>query len=102
MKLRGEPISDKTYRHSQSWFREVVLEVEGNKLKYEVEHNAYAFQSWGRAELWNGTKWNLVHAIPGEALRTYGRTSYTSKSVDEDAFDEDLAELERVALAVVL
>ena len=102
MELRGRPISDKTYRHSQSWFREVVLEVEGNKLKYEVEHNAYAFQSWGRAQLWDGAKWNLVQAIPGEALRTYGRTSYTSKSVDEDAFDEDLAELERVALAVVL
>ncbi len=102
MKLRGMPILDKTYKHSESWFREVVLEVEGHKLKYEVEHNAYVFQSWGRAELWDGTKWNLVHAIPGEELRSYGRTSYTERSAEEDAFDEDLAELERVALAVVL
>lgn len=102
MKLRGEPISDKTYKHTQSWFREVVLEVEGNKLRYEVEHNAYAFQSWGRAELWDGSRWNLVHAIPGGELPNYGRTSYTQSSVEEDAFDEDLAELERVVLAVVL
>ncbi|QIN81089.1 hypothetical protein GBA65_21890 (plasmid) [Rubrobacter marinus] len=100
--MRGRPIPDKTYRHSQSWFREVVLDVEGKKLKYEVEHNAHVFQPWGRARLWDGTKWNLVHAIPGEELQTYGRTSYTSKSVEEDAFDEDLAELERVAMAVVL
>lgn len=66
-----------------------------------AEVDAYAFQSYGEAELWNGEKWHRVHYIPGEEVLTGKMVSYVTKGVTARAFAGDLAELERVVKAVI-
>ena len=103
--MRGEIISDRTYNHAQSWFREIVaVDYDGTdaangrtNLRYTVRYNAYRFQSSGVVERWSGSSWETVHRIAGEQLEGYDRVSYVSKACDPAVFDDDLLELDRVA-----
>ena len=105
--VRGKIVSDRTYNHAQSWWREVVAvdndaagAADGGtrtNLRYTVRYNAYEFQSSGRVERWSGSSWEPVHQIPGEALDGWDRASYTSKTCDPAVFEADLLELDRVA-----
>ncbi len=100
--MRGKIVSDRTYNHPQSWFREVVAVDGGERhgttsLRYTVRYNAYRFQSSARVERWSGDNWEEVHRIPGEELQGYDRVSYVSKTADPAHFEDDLYELDRVA-----
>lgn len=103
--MRGEIVSDRTYNHAQSWWREVVaVDYDGTdgangrtNLRYTVRYNAYRFQSSGVVERWSGESWETVHRIAGEQLEGYDRVSYVSKACDPAIFDDDLMELDRVA-----
>ena len=109
--VRGTIVSDRTYNHAQSWWREVVA-VDANpdgdahpgasggartNLRYTVRYNAYRFQSSGVVERWCGSSWETVHRIAGEELEGYDRVSYVSKTCESAVFDDDLLELDRVA-----
>ena len=105
--MRGTIVSDRTYNHAQSWWREVVaVDSEGaneangggrTNLRYTVRFNAYRFQSSAVVERWSGCSWEAVHRITGEELAGYDRVSYVSKACDPAVFDDDLLELDRVA-----
>lgn len=103
--MRGEIISDRTYNHAQSWFREIVaVDYDGTdaangrtNLRYTVRYNAYRFQSSGVVERWSGASWETVHRIAGEQLEGYDRVGYVSKTCSPAVFDDDLLELDRVA-----
>ena len=104
--MRGTIVSDRTYNHSQSWWREVVAADgrrdgaavgEPTKLRYTVRYDAYRFQSSGLVERWSGSSWETVHRIAGEQLEGYDRLSHVSKHADPAHFEDDLLELDRVA-----
>lgn len=105
--VRGTIVSDRTFNHSQSWWREVVsVETEAGgrttadartNLRYTVRYNAYRFQSSAIVERWSGERWEAVHRIAGEELEGWDRLSYTSKTADPARFEDDLLELDRVA-----
>ncbi len=101
--VRGTIVSDRTYNHASSWWREVIAvdsEPEGGakmNLRYTVRYNAHRFQSSGVVERWSGTRWETVHRIPGEELEGWDRVPYVAKSADPADFEDDLLELDRVA-----
>lgn len=43
-------------------------------LRVRIHSNAYAAQSWGKVERWDGTRWHEVVATSGESLLV-GRTT---------------------------
>lgn len=92
-------ISDRTWNGEQSWYREVIEVVGGCKLRLKVRVNAYPFQSYARAQVWRDGKWSEIHTIPGEQLQT--KASYVERGVQPARFDADIAELRRVAKAVL-
>lgn len=92
-------ISDRTWLSQQSWHRERIVKTGAYTIRYHVRCNAYDFQSYADAEVWRDNKWSQVHRIRGEQMRT--KAPYVRPDVTPDAFDEDLIELRRVAVAVL-
>ena len=99
--MRGTLISERIYNQDSSWWREIVLADGSTRLRYTVRYNAYRFQSWARVEVWTELGWEQVHRIPGAELAGWDRVSYTSETVDEAAFEDDLFELDRIASLVL-
>ena len=99
--MRGTLISDRTYNQDSSWWREIILADGDTQLRHTIRYNAYRFQSWARVEVWTELGWEQVHRIPGAVLAGWDRVSYTSKTVDEAVFEDDLFELDRVASLVL-
>ena len=92
-------IDDRHYLSQQSWYRERIVTWNGRRLRYEIRVNAYDFQSWGKVDVWRDDKWSRIHTLAGEQLKT--KASYVDRRVQIEAFDEDIAELRRVAYAVL-
>lgn len=93
-------ISDRTWRGQQSWNRERIMQTaSGTRLRFYIHCDAYDFQSYGKVELWDGTKWHQIHHIPGQRLDT--KVSYVQRDVQPTAFNADMLELRRVAFAVI-
>lgn len=92
-------ISDRTWNGEQSWIREVIEVMGTHKLRLKVRVNAYQFQSYARVQVWRDGKWSEIHTIPGEQIQT--EASYVELDVKPERFDADLAELRRVAKAVL-
>lgn len=99
---KSNVISDRTWQGHQSWNREVIENIGGKRVRLTVKVDAYDFQSWAKAELWNGEKWNTIHHIPGQEIKSFGQVSYVSRSCDPKVFDKDLNELRSVAKGVML
>lgn len=91
-------ISDFTWLSDQSWYRERIVERGGNRLRFSVRCNAYAFQSYAEVSVWRDA-WVKLHRIAGEQLKT--KASYVTPDVKPEAFDGDIAELRRVADGVL-
>lgn len=91
-------ISDQIWNSAQSWHREVVQKIGADTFRFKIRANAYDFQSYATAEVWKENSWSKIHTIPGEKLKT--NTSYVEVNVKSERFAADLAELQRVALAV--
>lgn len=99
-KAKTVTISDRTFKGHQSWNREIIEKIaDSNKVRMVVKCDAYAVQSYATAEVWRADGWKQIHQIPGEVLAS--RVSYISRDVQPSAFDADIAELRRVALAVL-
>lgn len=98
-KTREREISDRTWKGQQSWNRERIVIIGDKRVRYTVKRDSYDFQSYGKAEVWNGEKWHTVHHIPGQELKN--TVSYVGRDVLPTAFLEDMAELARVTRAVI-
>lgn len=102
MPKKNSVISDRTWAGHQSWNRQVIENVGGKRVRLTVKVDAYDFQSWGKAELWNGEQWHTVHTIPGQQLQSFKKTSYVSRDCQPSVFDADLTELRSVTKGVLL
>jgi hypothetical protein len=91
-------ISDRTWNGSQSWYRERIVEQGRVRLRYTVRCDAYVFQSYAEVKIWKG-EWISVYRIAGEQMRT--DVSYVDRAVKPQEFDADIAELRRVAIAIL-
>lgn len=50
-----------------------VCEVKGRKVRVRIQSDSYDFQSYARAEVWDGNKWNEVATRPYSQMDTpYG------------------------------
>lgn len=94
-------ISDRTWQGQQSWNREVIESEAGHRLRLTVKVDSYDFQSYAKAERWDGMKWHEVHRIPGQEVKARTTVSYVARSVSPNAFTADIDELRRVAIAIV-
>lgn len=92
-------ISESVYNTDQSWYYAATLKRDTAKLRIEIRKNAYEFQSYGTIDLWDGTKWNRIHRIPGELLNI--KRSYVEKGVTKADFSTDIKSLFKVATAVL-
>ena len=92
-------ILDRTWLGRQSWYRErIVVRSQGRRVRYFIESNAYDFQSYAKVSIWRDDEWHTIHKIPGESMKT--KASYVDPRVQPATFDDDIAELRRVAAAV--
>lgn len=92
-------ISDRTYNASQSWYRERIVTKGDVRLRYSIRRNAYEEQSSAKVQVWSRDEWQGVHFIAGVEMKTIA--SYVDRAVKPSAFDADLAELRRVAFAIL-
>lgn len=91
-------ITDRTWKGQQSYYRERIVSRGGRKLRFYLRCDAYEFQSFAHVSVWRDDKWSTIHDLTGEQMKcgaAYGR------SITETSFDADIAELRRVALAVM-
>ncbi len=91
-------ISDRTWKGQQSYYRERIVQRGEYRLRYYLRCDSYTFQSYADVDVWRDLKWNNIHRIAGEQMKSgeaYGR------HINEASFDEDIAELCRVALAIL-
>ena len=92
-------ILDRTWLGRQSWYRErIVVRSQGRRVRYFIKSDAYDFQSYAKVSIWRDDEWQTIHQIPGERMKT--KASYVDPLVQPTAFDDDIAELRRVATAV--
>ena len=55
----------------------VVFEAGGSsRIRVRIRRNAYDFQSWAIAELWDDTKWNQVVTLPFTSALSCHAVSY--------------------------
>jgi hypothetical protein len=92
-------ISDRIWNSEQSWYRERIIAIGDQRIRFYLRCNAYKFQSYAEVELWRGSEWSQIHRIAGMAMAT--EASYADRTVKPSAFDADIAELRRVAGAVL-
>ena len=95
-------VSDRTWQGHQSWNRELIENISGKRVRFTIKVDAYDFQSWAKAELWNGEKWNSVHHIPGQQVKAFGKVSYVSRTCAPSVFEPDINELRAVVKGVLL
>ena len=95
-------ISDRTWNSGQSWHRKLVVCAGSrrHRLQFYVCRNAYEEQSCATVDVWANGAWSEVHRIPGVDLLCKS-VSYTTRGVGASVFDADIAELRRVAIAVL-
>ena len=101
IKTAPKVISERVWHGRQSVECERIVSVHGKRVRYLIGVDSYDFQSSATAELWNGEKWHKVHSIPGQAMASCKTISYVEKGVTIARFAVDLAELERVTLAII-
>jgi hypothetical protein len=104
---KEETVSDRTWQGHQSWNRELIVRSTDptrmtRQLRYRVKCDAYDFQSYAVAEIWSSRdqEWKQVHRIPGQKMLS--KVSYVAPFCSPSSFDDDLKELKRVAMKVVL
>ncbi len=102
LELAVKKISERVWYGSQSVNFERIFALGEKRIRFRIKVDAYDFQSSGVAEIWNGERWNRIHVIPGEELKSTKKTSYVTKNVTIKVFAPDIDELERVTQAVLL
>ena len=46
------------------------------KVRLTIHRDPYDFQSWGKTELWDGSKWNEVYTLQGVLMQTLKNVMY--------------------------
>lgn len=97
--MKAKTIQADFSNHSQSWFYTKISILGSKKYRIRIRRNAYDFQSYAVAELWNGQEWKEVISRPIEKMLC-SKVSYTKETLtlDETGFFEFDAE-ELLALA---
>jgi len=83
---------------------EAVYKIEDKKLSITIVSDSYESQCRAFAQLWDGTKWNMVTHIPSSEMKTPTKLRYvncTSTQLERH-FDRDHNELLRVAKLIIL
>lgn len=63
-------IKTRSWKGRQDTNRQDVVREGERVMRYTVHHDtSYDFQSWAKAEVWNG-KWRTVHSIPGYEIKS--------------------------------
>ena len=83
---------------NQSVYYNQTIKLDDHKLRIKIRNDSYAFQSYAKVELWNGTKWNTVHSIMGQEMKS--NAAYNQKATIK-CFDQDRNELIRVAKEIL-
>lgn len=90
------------FNADQSWCRTAIFEYDTHRLRVDIRYNAYAFQSHGRVDRWDGAKWQRVAEIPYPQLAGVSRhVSYGQKEAPRDSFDCDQSDLLDLAFAII-
>lgn len=84
---------------SQGYSRQRVLEVNGTKTRLTVSADAYDFQSVYKAEVFDGSKWNVIVHLPGA---NFSLPSRYAAEVAREAAVEDMFDLLFEAAEAVL
>lgn len=85
--------------NSQSWFFTQIAIIGKNKFRIRIRRDAYDFQSYALAELWNGQEWKQVISRPIEKMLCHS-VSYVFENLTAEQkgfFEFDAEEL--IALA---
>lgn len=98
---KSKTISDRTWQGRQSWNRQIIEDIGDKKVRFTVQVDSHDFQSWARAELWSGEKWNVIHSIPGQQVRACKTVCYVDRVCAPSKFDADITELRSVSKLVL-
>lgn len=98
-----EPISSEFAKLRQSLQLRRLYNVDGHKIRTTVYVDAYDFQSYARAERWNGERWYEMATIAHPAMHSVKKVSRFGK-VDADAeaaMNVDTQELLKAVKAIL-
>ena len=87
----------------QSVFFTEILKIGETRLKVSIESNSYSFQSHAKIMKWSGAKWNVVHFLHHESMKT-PHTMYVwdvKKTKEPKHFMADRDQLIKVAKEVL-
>jgi len=81
----------------------IIEVIEGKKIKFDIRSNSIKLQCHARVHVWNDVaqNWNLIHYIFPQVMQTSKSLCYGPDVCTVEDFATDLAELRRVALAVL-
>lgn len=84
----SKELSKRTWNASQSWYHERLFMLLNRKVRCQIRRNAYDEQSYARAELFDGDKWNEIAHLNiqfwPQSLQTL---SYVRTDVRDENFD---------------
>jgi hypothetical protein len=97
-------ISERLYNSNQSWMYQLIVNIEGHKLRVSIKRNAYDFQSYAKIMRWDGHKWHFITSMPIETCKC-AAVSYVMRRdehFDISLFRKDAKQLIEEAKEVVL
>ena len=81
--------TEKVWNGDQSWnYESLHVVAYDQKIKIKIKRNAYDNQSWSKAYLFDGNKWNTIVETPHPLMKCLG-ISYVQKEVKAEKFYED-------------
>src|SRR5215212_3988719 len=63
-----------------------IYATERGRVRLILHCDPYDFQSWGRTQLWDGSKWNEIYTLPGTAMKTLSKTVCYGKDWQTPAY----------------
>lgn len=96
-------ISERVWNSGQSWHYEHTFAFkDGQRCRSTIRRNAYAAQSFGKVERWDGSQWREVLSRSvgelGEAVR---ELAYVDKGISCSHFSESAHGMEMEAWEIV-
>lgn len=92
-------VNERIWNEKQSWYYESTLTISGRKIKIEIRRNAYDFQSWAIALLFDGNKWNQIAHIPHPQMKCM-HVSYVGNASVEDFREDTDALIKEVTMLI--
>lgn len=91
-------------RGSQDVEATLFAKVGAHKVRVNIRRDSYDFQSHARIYVWHAPslKWNLVHSIPYQSMRTPDKLYYRANGMDASNFRADIDTLLATAAQILL